>query len=141
MMNPYQNQNYIPQTNMTFMDRQNQYQNNFQTQQQNIGLNGKYVNDFSQISANDVPMNAPAFFFKDDLSEIQVRSWNGNGLIDTRSYKLFTDETSISSNTEEKEQIDLSQTFTDLFKRLDDIESKLDKPKTVSRAKKEVEES
>lgn len=109
----------------------------------NLGISGKYVNDFTEITANDVPMDIPSsVFIKSDGSEIQIRSWNGQGLIDTRTYKpILADSNSkaISSNEDEKTKIDLSQIFSDLFKKLDDIESKLDKPKTTARAKKEAD--
>lgn len=41
-----------------------------QPMQQPIGISGKYVNDFNEISASDIPMNSPAIFAKNDRSEI-----------------------------------------------------------------------
>lgn len=70
------------------------YMNQYQMQQQPIqtsqmGINGKYVNDFSEVTANDVPMNGlPAVFVKNDRSEIQLREWNPNGQIVPTSYRL-----------------------------------------------------
>lgn len=44
------------------------------------GMSGRYVNDFSEITANDVPMNGQGeVFVKNDLSEVQIRAWNANG--------------------------------------------------------------
>lgn len=56
-------------------------------QQMQIGISGKYVNDFNEINASDIPMNGPAIFAKNDRSEIQLREWNPNGQIVTTSYK------------------------------------------------------
>lgn len=57
-------------------------------QQQPQGIVGKIVNDFSELTANDVPMNGSAAFFpKADGSELQVRSWTANGTIQTVVYR------------------------------------------------------
>ena len=54
---------------------------------QTVGISGRYVNDFSEINASDIPMNSPAIFAKADKSEIQLREWNANGQITTKVYK------------------------------------------------------
>lgn len=94
-------QNFNPQMNNTYMDRmaqlQQQYQQNIQPLQQNIGqqggLIGKVVNDFSEITANDVPMNGiSAVFPKADMSEVQLRTWGADGKIQTISYKPILEQ-------------------------------------------------
>lgn len=98
MMNsPYQN-GYNPMLSpqQRLMQMEQQYpqysqQNQFMqqpAQQQAQGIVGKIVNDFSELTANDVPMNGSAAFFpKADGSELQVRSWTANGTIQTVVYK------------------------------------------------------
>lgn len=54
---------------------------------QSVSLSGRSVNDFSEISANDVPMNGScAYFPKNDLSEIQIRRWTPQGTIEAQTY-------------------------------------------------------
>lgn len=96
-MNPYQQQNnYQPMQNQ-YIPQMGQYQQNFQPQiqqiQQPIGLVGRAVNDFSEIKADDVPMNGtPAIFVKNDMSEIEVRIWGKDGLIRPTSYKPILEQ-------------------------------------------------
>lgn len=78
-----------------FMNQQQPYGLQQQTYQQpqpqmRMGMAGKYVSDFGEVSANDVPMDGNyATFVKNDMSEIQLRKWNPNGTIETLSYKPF----------------------------------------------------
>lgn len=101
-MNPYQQQNnYQPMQNPYFAQT-GQYQQNFQPQiqqiQQPIGLVGRAVNDFSEIKADDVPMNGtPAIFVKNDMSEIEVRIWGKDGLIRPTSYKPILEQNNADS--------------------------------------------
>ena len=99
-INPYQN-NYtqpmpMPPMQNPYADRMNQLQNFQQSLQPPVqqpinqpqGIIGRVVNDFGEITANDVPMNGNAAFFpKADGSELQVRSWAANGTIQTVVYK------------------------------------------------------
>lgn len=106
MMNPYQNNyNLMLSPQQRLMQMEQQYpqfaqQNQFmqqQAQQQPQGIVGKIVNDFSELTANDVPMNGSAAFFpKADGSELQVRSWTANGTIQTVVYRPVQPE----NNTE-----------------------------------------
>ena len=73
-----------------------QYQQPQQIQQQfpqqimpqQAGLCGRMVNSVEEVTANDVPMNAPfAIFPKADGSEVYIKSWSANGLIQTVTYK------------------------------------------------------
>lgn len=103
MMNPYPN-NYNPMLSpqQRLMQMEQQYpqfsqQNQFMQQPvQQQGIVGKIVNDFSELTANDVPMNGSAAFFpKADGSELQVRSWTANGTIQTVVYKPVLDQNQV----------------------------------------------
>lgn len=108
MVNPYQN-NYnpmlSPQQRLMQMEQQypqfaqqNQYMMPTQmagAAQQPQGIVGKIINDFSELTANDVPMNGSAAFFpKADGSEMQARAWTANGTIQTVIYKPVQPENS-----------------------------------------------
>lgn len=148
--------NYIPQQpyidryaqNQQMMSQPNQQMLPTQmsgTSQQVQGVNGRIVDDFGAVSANDVPMDAMgAFFIKSDGTEIQRRVWNANGMISTISFKPVLEEQADNlPHGEEKLQIDLSEASTEAFmKRFDEITDRLDKMeksfgKTTSRTKKE----
>lgn len=151
---PYQN-NYgqNPPMNNPYLDRMNQlqqYQQNLQQptqmqaanqQVQPQGIIGRVVNDFNEITANDVPMNGNAAFFpKADGSELQVRSWASNGTIQTVAYRPVQLE-----NTEQGKNMpqmdfnalneDVKALREEILARLDNIEKLVAKP-TTSRAKK-----
>jgi len=104
-MNPYQNSYnpmLSPQQRLIQMEQQypqfsqqNQFMQQPIQQNQPQGIVGKIVTDFSEITANDVPMNGQAAFFpKADGSEMQVRSWAANGTIQTIVYKPILDQNS-----------------------------------------------
>lgn len=151
----YPNYNFQTQQQNPYIDRfaqnqQFQQMNTMQNQQvqQLQGLNGRIVDDFSAISANDVPMDAMgALFIKSDGTEIQRRVWTSNGTIATSRFKPVLDEQANNlPQGEEKLKIDLSDASTDvIMKRFDDITERLDKMEknfgktTTSRSKKEVE--
>ena len=95
---PQMNSNYqmpVPNPYMDRMAQLQQYQQNLQPAQmpgtypqQPQGIIGRSVNDFSEITANDVPMDGrSAVFPKNDMSEIQVRTWGNDGKIIATSYK------------------------------------------------------
>lgn len=149
MMNPY----------MDRMAQLQQYQQNLQqpqmpmaNQQQIQGVIGRFVGDFSEITANDVPMDGrSAIFPKTDMSEIQVRTWGNDGKIVSTSYKPvisdYDSQSSVSSNSKEKLKISLSDEATEVFmkrfdeleKRLDDFMAKSTAKTTTSRVKKEAD--
>lgn len=153
----YPNYNFQPvQTQNPYIDRYAQQQQmmagaqmslpNQQANQQIQGLNGRIVDDFGTISANDVPMDAVgAIFIKSDGSEIQRRVWSSNGTISTISFKpIFDGQTNNLPQTEENAKFDLSETSTELFmKRFDDITERLEKMEKnfgrTARGKKESE--
>ena len=79
----FSQQNYVQPTQMAGAN------------QQQIGLNGRIIDDFNILSANDVPMDGNgAIFIKKDGSEIQLRNWTANGTIQTTSYKPILDSNS-----------------------------------------------
>ena len=106
---------------------------------QQIGISGRYVNDFAEITASDIPMNGPAIFAKNDRSEIQLREWNSNGQIVTTSYKAVNEEPPV---TEPVPLFNPNDVLEPIIARLNELEEKIDKlPKvsTVSRTKKDGE--
>lgn len=134
--NPYQtapmmNNNYMSMQN-PYADRMNFLQNYQQSlqqpmqmnqqpiPQQTAGINGRVVQAVENINANEVPMDGSmAFFPKQDLSEIYVKSWNANGRIKTIVYKPYTesDGNNVSSPTTDIEnaKFTLSDESTQLF--------------------------
>ena len=127
------------------MQQMNQIQN--QPVQQLQGLNGRILDDFGTITANDVPMDAMgALFIKSDGTEIQRRVWTSNCTIATSRFKpVLEEQVNNLPQGEEKAKFDLSDASTEAFmKRFDDITERLDKMeksfgKTTTRSKKEVE--
>lgn len=158
MSNPYQN-NYTQQMQMQnpYMDRMNQLQNfqqNLQqpqiSQNQPQGIIGRVVNDFSEITANDVPMNGNAAFFpKSDGSELQVRSWSANGTIQTVVYRPIQQENkeqgaNIKQNdfaTLNEDVKALREEISERFDRLEKSMSGSYAKSTASKAKKAENEN
>lgn len=107
-------------------------------------MSGKYVNEFNEVTANDVPMDGKsAVFVKNDRSEIQVREWNPNGQITMTSYlpqiSKKDDEVDKLSNETQKSKFDpKSEVLEPLFERLEQLENKIDRIGKTSRVKKEV---
>lgn len=118
-----------------------------------IGINGKIVQSVETITANDVPMDGSvAVFPRQDLTEIYIKSWNGDGTIRTVVYKPVVEPQSLAegklSSEAENFKISLLDEATAAFmKRFDEIENRFDKlektmggGKPVSKAKKETDE-
>ena len=143
-MNPYQTYQQAPA--MTYSPGFNAYQYNpMQNVQQRLpqeqmqpqqvqqpapmsGMVGKMVGRIEDIAPQDVPMTgAPAFFPKQDLSEIYVKSWNGNGTLDTVVFKPVSMTDGINPmDGGKKLEIGLSDDVTGAFmKRFDELESKI----------------
>lgn len=147
-INPYQQNFSQPlQVQNPYMDRMaqlQQYQQNLQMQptqmsgalqiQQPQGIIGKIVGDFSEITANDVPMNGTsAVFPKNDMSEIQIRTWGADGKIQTISYKPIleqnqTESTNIPQMDFNTLNEDVKALREDILARLDSIEKSVIKP-------------
>ena len=143
-MNPYQTYQQAPA--MTYSPGFNAYQYNpmqnvqqrlpqEQMQQQQVqqtapmsGMVGKMVGRIEDIAPQDVPMTgAPAFFPKQDLSEIYVKAWNSNGTLDTVVFKPVSMTDGINPmDCGKKLEIELSDDVTGAFmKRFDELESKI----------------
>lgn len=143
-MNPYQTYQQAPA--MTYSPGFNAYQYNpMQNVQQRLpqeqmqpqqvqqpapmsGMVGKMVGRIEDIAPQDVPMTgAPAFFPKQDLSEIYVKSWNSNGTLDTVVFKPVPMTDGINHmDGGKKLEIGLSNDVTVAFmKRFDELERKI----------------
>lgn len=142
--NQYQNFQPPYQQNMV----QNQIQPpQQQFQQMSVGLNGRFVDDFSTLSANDVPMDGSgAVFIKRDASEIQWRNWAANGTIVTTSYKPILEKN--NQECANIPQMDLNTLYEDvkalrgeITERFDRLEKSINSPtaKTSGKVKKEVD--
>lgn len=157
MNNPYQN-GYNPMLSpqQRLMQMEQQYpqynqQNQFmqqQIQQQTQGIVGKIVNDFSELTANDVPMNGSAAFFpKADGSELQVRSWTANGTIQTVVYKPVLDQNQVEGTNPQMDFNALNEDVKALREDIKSVREMIEKSMnaptqktTFSRAKKGVDE-
>lgn len=146
--NPYQtapmmNNSYMPMQN-PYADRMNflqNYQQSLQQQpmqmnqqpmpQQTVGINGRVVQSVENINANEVPMDGSmAFFPKQDMSEIYVKSWNANGRINTIVYKPYTESNGNNVNNPttdiENAKFTLSDESTQLFlNKFDELSEKI----------------
>lgn len=127
---------------------QGQFQPQMQQTQQFSGLNGRIVDDFNTLSANDVPMDGNgAIFIKKDGSEIQLRNWTANGTIQTTSYKPILEANSEKVTNIPK--VDLNGLYEDvralrgeISERFDRLEKSIASPMTKSgnsRTKKEAD--
>lgn len=134
MNSPYQTpimNNYLPQygayqynplANIQRYQPQEQIQSQIQQPipQRIVGISGRMVQSAENINANEVPMDGNvAFFPKQDLSEIYVKGWNGNGAINTIVYKPYTaskdNQTVNSMANVENAKFTLSDESTQLF--------------------------
>ncbi len=135
---PYQQQNMV-QTQMQAPQQQ--------FQQMPVGLNGRIVDDFSVLNANDVPMDGNgAVFIKRDASEIQWRNWAANGTIVTTSYKPILEQNNKEGTN--IPQMDFNGLYEDvkalrgeITERFDRLEKSINTPaaKTNGRAKREAD--
>lgn len=102
MNNPYQNgynpmlspQQRLQQMEMQYpqFTQQNQFMQQ-PVQQQSQVIVGKIVNDVSNVSPNDVPMDGSvAVFPKNDMTEIYCKQWTANGTIQTVVYKPILEQ-------------------------------------------------
>ena len=119
-----QYQSAIPQNQPMLVQQPIQMQ--YIQQQQMIG---RYVNDFSEVTANDVPMDGrSAVFVKSDMSEIQTRAWSADGKIVPVTYKPVLVEQKENKEKQENLKFELSDESTKAFmERFDDISERLEK--------------
>lgn len=113
--------------------------------QQPQGIVGKIINDFSELTANDVPMNGSAAFFpKADGSEIQARAWTANGTIQTVVYKPVQPENTAEANTPQMDFNALNEDVRALREDIKGVREMIEKsmevssPKTTRGKKSEV---
>lgn len=148
LTNQYQQPIYQPMQN-PYMDRiqmQNQQMTQTQMPGMNQGMLARMVDNFENITANDVPMNGGALFVKNDGSEIQFRQWTSQGTIEKTSYlaqKSNLDSQMIKSSTEEEKLIlgANKEVLEGILNKVDMLSDKIDeilKQKPTSRGKKEV---
>lgn len=135
--NQQMNQQFQQNQQMQYMDQLSQLrmQQVQPVQNQIQGLMGRFVDDFSVITANDVPMDGSgAVFIKRDGSEIQVRNWTAQGTIATNVFKPIQIEQPKEVSTETiKSEIRLSDDvvamlqkhFEDINKRFDELEKSI----------------
>lgn len=110
-MQPYLNPNYF-----NYQPYVPQYQF---TQPAIPTMNGRFVNDFAEITANDVPMDGRyALFCKNDMSEIHARTWNAQtGKIDNRVYlPLKAVESEKTNNSTQNTVQGETEPFNDVWK-------------------------
>lgn len=127
---------FQPQFQQQFQQPQFGSYGQFQQPQQNtqpiqpLGISGKIVRDFNEITIQDIPTDcSPAFFIKSDYSEIQSRRWSDTGSVIPVTYKAVMD---CADEQEEKP-------FDKLNRRLDDIEALLTKKPAATTRKKDDE--
>lgn len=152
----YYPQQYQPQQQMygsnygNFQQYPQQYQSNTQSFQQfqspyssnmgivNAGIPGKFVNDFTEIMPNEIPMDGSgAIFVKKDLTEINVRSWMADGTISNIVFKAVNVNEAVKT-APEKQKFDLSEESTNFFmQKFDELSEKIDKFAKPNRKVKE----
>lgn len=121
--NPYYNpycQNPYANQQMQQIQAQQNYQPTMASQI-TPGMNGRFVRDFSEITANDVSMNGYSIFPKNDLSEIEARTWDANGNITTIRFKPLSEEKPINMPTS-----NLDSNLGQIIKSVDDLKSDID---------------
>lgn len=129
----YQMPMYQPQPLQSpYLDRLAQMQMQAQqnmTYPQNPPVSARLVDDFSSITANDVPMDGTgAVFIKKDGSEIQVRSWTAQGTISKSIFKPFLEgeATNTLPNTQKPEYEAFRGLLGEIGKKVDDLGSKVE---------------
>lgn len=115
--------------------QQPQFGNYPQYQQQNtqpvmpMGISGKIVNDFNEITIKDIPTDcSPAFFIKSDYSEIQSRRWSDTGNVIPVTYKAVD----MSENVQ-------NGPFDQLNERLDEIVALINKKPNTRKKEDETQ--
>lgn len=115
---------YIPYMQTRFQQPEVQVpQQPPQAQQMPGGLNGMVVQTIENVTADCVPMDGSAAFFpKQDLSEIYVKSWCADGTIRTLVFKPVE----VTGNTN-KNDSGLHENATAIFeKRFDELFGKIE---------------
>lgn len=135
LQNPYLQQRFYQQPQQYQQMQQLQQptqqiqQPQFQSQQL-PQLIGRPVNQVEEITANDVPMNAPyALFPKSDLSEIYLKSWTANGTIQTIAFKpVQMNQADNSLRNQSEFKIGLTEDVTQaLMSQFEELKNKIDR--------------
>lgn len=135
LQNPYLQQRFYQQPQQYQQMQQLQQptqqiqQPQFQSQQL-PQLIGRPVNQVEEITANDVPMNAPyALFPKSDLSEIYLKSWTANGTIQTIDFKpVQMNQADNSLRNKSELKIGLTEDVTQaLMSQFEELKNKIDR--------------
>ena len=135
LQNPYLQQRFYQQPQQYQQMQQLQQptqqiqQPQFQSQQL-PQLIGRPVNQVEEITANDVPMNAPyALFPKSDLSEIYLKSWTANGTIQTIAFKpVQMNQAGNSLRNQSELKIGLTEDVTQaLMSQFEELKNKIDR--------------
>lgn len=102
----------------------------YQQQTQSI-LNGKVVDSIEVCKVQEIPFGSFGVYPKGDLSEIYLKSWNGDG-----TTKVIVYKPEVIQETEKQDVYMIA--LNEIKKSIDNLENKL-KPTTppVSRKKKE----
>lgn len=156
MANPYQNNFYNPQAAYQpqffnpYMQQEipvQQMQQAPQMAQQPVaprGINGMVVASQDKITADCVPMDGSvAFFPKQDLSEIYVKTWRTDGTIRTLTFKPVSEPqpnnlpmnssgTPVSAPDVIMELFESK--FNEISEKIDRLEQSMTKPITKSRS-------
>lgn len=99
-------------------------------QQQARGLNGMVVQAVENVTADCVPMDGSAAFFpKQDLSEIYVKSWCADGTIRTLTYKPVQPNSPKEVQAgADKMASGIAQNVTEVFeRRFNELSEKIDR--------------
>ncbi len=91
------------------------------------GINGKWVDSFESLTANDVSMQGISVFPKNDLSEIICKRWNANGTIETVLYLPQKGDTE-----------PIVDPIDEIKRSIEALNEKIDKVIKPTKAKKEV---
>ena len=135
LQNPYLQQRFYQQPQQYQQMQQIQQptqqiqQPQFQSQQL-PQLIGRPVNQVEEITANDVPMNAPyALFPKSDLSEIYLKSWTANGTIQTIAFKpVQMNQADNCLHNQSELKLGLSEDVTQvLMSQFEELKNKIDR--------------
>lgn len=94
------------------------------------GLNGKIVENEEIVKVTEVPIGGYGVFPKADLTEIYVKTWNNN----SKKMDMFTYKLCLNENAEPS--IDIP---TEILKRVESLEQKLDNLFTAGASVKEFE--
>lgn len=137
------------QMQQPYLDRLAQLQAMQQPQQpqQFFGLNGRVVDSFDSIMANDVPMDGTfAMFPKRDMSEVCMKYWTGEGKIATIVFKPMSEVcTEVPADNENGAKLDeLSNVLGGIYEKIDVLSNKVDevlKTKNFTRGNNKKEAS